>query len=237
MARRYWLDEDPIGKPVLLLSFGSKPFTIVGVANDVRSIGLDSDPAPMAYVSTAVAAMWNPMNLVIRTSGEPGSQVSAVRSSLGSIDPNIPVYEIRTVDELLSSSLGSRRFTMFLLGTFAAVALLLACVGLFGVMAYLVSQRTHEIGVRLALGARPGDVFRLIIGRGMALATAGSALGLAGAWAIGRFLESMLYQIKPSDPITLASAPVLLLAVAFLACYMPARRAMKVDPMVALRYE
>jgi putative ABC transport system permease protein len=237
MARRYWPNEDPIGKSVLLLSLGNKSFTIVGVATDVRSLGLDSDPAPMTYVSTAVAATWNPMNLVIRTSGEPASQVSAVRSALVSIDPNIPVYDIRTVDELLSNSLGSRRFTMFLLGTFAAVALLLACVGLFGVMAYLVSQRTHEIGVRLALGARPGDVFRLIIGRGMALATAGSALGLAGAWAIGRFLESMLFQIKPSDPITLASAPVLLLAVALLACYVPARRAMKVDPMVALRYE
>ncbi len=237
MARRYWPDEDPIGKPVMLLSLGRKTYTIVGVAGDVRSLGLDSDPAPMVYASTAVAATWNPMNLVIRTGGEPASQVSAVRSTLGSIDPNIPIYDIRTVDELLSNSLGSRRFTMFLLGTFAAVALLLACVGLFGVMAYLVSQRTHEIGVRLALGARPGDVFRLIIGRGMALASAGSALGLAGAWAIGRFLESMLYQIKPTDPITLASAPLVLLAVALLACYVPARRAMKVDPMAALRYE
>ena len=237
MARRYWPGEDPIGKPVMVMSFGKTPFMVVGVAGDVRSVGLESDPKPTVYASTPFAAGWNPMNLVFRTSGEPTAQVSAIRSTLGSIDPNIPTYEVRTVDDLLSTSLGSRRFTMFLLGTFAAVALLLACVGLFGVMAYLVSQRTHEIGVRLALGARPGDVFRLIIGRGMALATTGSALGLAGAWAIGRFLESMLYQIKPSDPIALASAPVLLLAVALLACYVPARRAMKVDPMVALRYE
>ena len=126
---------------------------------------------------------------------------------------------------------------MFLLGSFAAAALLLACVGLFGVMAYLVSQRTHEIGVRLALGARPGDVFRLIIGRGMALAAVGSTLGLAGAWMFGRVLESLLFQIPATDPITLVSAPVLLLTVALLACYVPARRAMRVDPMVALRYE
>jgi len=237
MARRYWPGEDPIGKPVVLVSFGNKPFTIVGVAGDVRGAALDSDPGPMAYTPTPFAASWNPMNLLIRTSGEPAAQVAAVRSTLGSIDPNIPVYDVRTLDELLANSLGSRRFTMFLLAVFAGVALLLACVGLFAVMAFLVSQRTHEIGVRLALGARPGDVFGLVIGRGMSLAAVGSALGVGGAWAIGRFLESMLYQIKPTDPLTLAAAPVALMVVALLACYVPARRAMKVDPMVALRYE
>ena len=237
MARRYWPGEDPIGKSVMLLSFGNKPFTVVGVVGNVRAFSLESDSAPMAYVSTPFAASWNPMNLVIRTSGEPTAQVSAIRSTVGSIDPNIALYGITTAEQLLSNSLGSRRFTMFLLAVFAGVALLLACVGLFGVMAYLVSQRTHEIGVRLALGAQPGDVFRLVIGRGMALASAGSALGLGGAWAIGRLLETMLYQVKPTDPITLASAAVVLLAVALLACYVPARRAMKVDPMVALRYE
>ena len=237
MARRYWPDEDPIGKSVTLMSFGRTPFTVIGVAGNVRTVALESDSNPMTYTSTPFAASWNPMNLVIRTSGDPASQVAAVRSQLASIDPNIPVYEVRTMDEIVAGTLGSRRFTMFLLAVFAGVALLLACVGLFAVMAYLVSQRTHEIGVRLALGARPGDVFRLVIGRGMTLAAAGSALGLGGAWAIGRFIESMLYQVKPTDPITLASAPVVLLVVALLACYVPARRAMKVDPMVALRYE
>ena len=237
MARRYWPDEDPIGKSVTLMSFGRTPFTVIGVAGNVRTVALESDSNPMTYTSTPFAASWNPMNLVIRTSGDPASQVAAVRSQLASIDPNIPVYEVRTMDEIVAGTLGSRRFTMFLLAVFAGVALLLACVGLFAVMAYLVSQRTHEIGVRLALGARPGDVFRLVIGRGMTLAAAGSALGLGGAWAIGRFIESMLYQVKPTDPITLASAPVVPLVVALLACYVPARRAMKVDPMVALRYE
>ena len=237
MARRYWPDEDPIGKSVTLVSFNKTAFTVIGVAGNVRTVALESDSNPMTYTPTPFAATWNPMNLVIRTSGDPAAQVAAVRSTLASIDQNIPVYEVRTMDEIVAGTLGSRRFTMFLLAVFAGVALLLACVGLFAVMAYLVSQRTHEIGVRLALGARPGDVFRLVIGRGMTLAGAGSALGLGGAWAIGRFIESMLYQVKPTDPITLASAPVVLLVVALLACYVPARRAMKVDPMVALRYE
>jgi putative ABC transport system permease protein len=237
MARRYWPGEDPIGKSVTLVSFGKTPFMVIGVAGNVRTVALDSDAAPMSYTSTPFAASWNPMNFAIRTSGDPASQAAAVRSTLAYIDPNVAVYEVRTADEIVAGTLGSRRFTMFPLAVFAGVALLLACVGLFGVMAYLVSQRTHEIGVRLALGARPGDVFRLVIGRGMTLASVGSVLGLGGAWAIGRFLESMLYQVRPTDPITLASAPVVLLVVALLACYVPARRAMKVDPMVALRYE
>lgn len=237
MARRFWPDEDPIDKSVGLLSIGDKPFTIIGVAGNVKTIGLESDANPVAYVPTAYASLWNPMNLVVRNAGDPASQIAALRSTLAAIDPNVPLYDIRTVDELLSDTLGSRRFTMFLLGSFAAAALLLACVGLFSVMAYLVTQRTHEIGVRLALGARPGDVFRLVIGRGMTLAAVGSSLGLAGAWIFGRFLESLLFQIPSTDPITLVGAPVLLLAVALLACYVPARRAMRVDPMVALRYE
>jgi putative ABC transport system permease protein len=237
MARRYWPGEDPIGKTVILRSFGGKPFMIIGVVGDVRSSGLDIEPGPMAYVPTAMAAGWNPMQLVVRTRTEPTAQASAVRGVLRSIDANVPVYDTQTVEQFLYDSLGARRFNMFLLGSFAAVALLLASVGLFGVMAYLVSQRTHEIGVRLALGARPRDVFRLVIGRGMLLALVGAAIGLAGAFGLARFLETLLFQVKPTDALVFAVAPVLLLGVALLACYVPARRAMKVDPMVALRYE
>jgi ABC-type antimicrobial peptide transport system permease subunit len=155
---------------------------------------------------------------------------------LRSIDANVPVYEIQTVEQLLYASLGSRRY-MFLLGSFAGVALLLASVGLFGVMAYLVSQQTHEIGIRMALGARPHEVFRLIIGRGLLMASIGAAVGLAAASGLARFLETLLFQVKPTDALAFTVAPALLLGVALLACYVPARRAMKVDPIIALRSE
>jgi putative ABC transport system permease protein len=161
----------------------------------------------------------------------------AVRGVLRSIDANVPVIEVQTVEQLLYDSLGSRRFNMFLLGSFAAVALLLASVGLFGVMAYLVSQRTHEIGIRLALGARPRDVFRLVIGRGTLLAAMGAAVGILAAFGLARYLETLLFQIKPHDGLAFTAAPALLLGVALLACYLPARRATKVDPVVALRHE
>jgi putative ABC transport system permease protein len=191
----------------------------------------------MAYVSTAVFARAIQSSLVVRTRTEPTAQTSVVRGVLRSIDANVPVFDIQTIEQRLYDSLGSRRFNMFLLGSFAGVALLLASVGLFGVMSYLVSQRTREIGVRLALGARPRDVFRLVIGRGMLLALAGAAVGAAGAFGLARFLETLLFQIRPTDPLTFTVTPALLLGVALLACYIPARRAMKVDPMVALRYE
>jgi putative ABC transport system permease protein len=237
MARRYWPGEDPLGKPVTLRSLGNKTYTIIGVAGDVRSLGPATEPGPTVYVSTAVMARAIQSRLVVRTRTEPAAQTAAVRGVLRSIDANIPVIDVQTIEQLLYDSLGSRRFNMFLLGSFAAVALLLASVGLFGVMAYLVSQRTREIGIRLALGAHPRDVFRLVIGRGMLLATIGAAVGLVTAFGLARYLETLLFQIKPTDALAFTVAPVLLLGVALLACYVPARRAMKVDPMVALRYE
>ncbi|HKX28279.1 MAG TPA: FtsX-like permease family protein, partial [Blastocatellia bacterium] len=225
------------GKPVILRSLGNKTYTIIGVAGDIRTIGLDTEPGPIAYVSTAVMARSIQSRLVIRTRTEPLAQTSAVRGVLRSIDTNVPVYDIQTIEQLLYDSLGSRRFNIFLLGSFAGVALLLASVGLFGVMTYLVSQRTHEIGIRLALGASPREILRLIVGRGMLLASIGAALGLVIAFGLARYLETLLFQIKPIDAPAFAAAPVLLLGVAVLACWIPARRAMKVDPMAALRFE
>jgi putative ABC transport system permease protein len=237
MARRYWPSEDPLGKPVTLRSLGDKTYTIIGVASDVRSLGPDAEAGPTAYVSTAVMARAIQSRLVVRTRAEPEAQTSAVRAVLRSIDANVPVYDIQTIEQLLYDSLGSRRFNTFLLGSFAGAALLLASVGLFGVMAYLVSQRTHEIGIRLALGARPRDVFQLVIGRGMILASTGAALGLTAAFGLSRYLETLLFQIKPTDALAFTVAPALLLGVALLACFVPARRAMKVDPLVGLRGE
>jgi putative ABC transport system permease protein len=235
MTRRYWPGEDPLGKTVFMGSFGGKERTIIGIAGDVRSFGLDAEPGAMIYIPAATAAFWTPMHLAIRTGAEPVAQTAAVRGVLRSLDANVPVYDIQPAEQLLYDSLGSRRFNLFLLGSFAGIALLLASVGLFGVMAYLVSQRTREIGVRLALGARPGAVFRLVIGRGMLLALIGTTAGLASAFGLARFLEALLFQVKPTDALAFTLAPLLLLGVALLACYVPARRAMKVDPMVALR--
>jgi putative ABC transport system permease protein len=237
MARRYWPGEDPLGKPVTLRSLGNRTYTIIGVAGDVRSLGPDTEPGPTAYVSTAVMARAIQSRLVVRTRTEPAAQTAAVRGVLRSIDANVPVIDTQTVEQLLYASLGSRRFNMFLLGSFAVVALLLASIGLFGVMAYLVSQQTHEIGIRLALGARQRDVFRLVIGRGMLLAAMGAAVGLVAAFGLARYLETLLFQIKPHDGLAFTAAPALLLGVALLACYLPARRATKVDPVVALRHE
>jgi putative ABC transport system permease protein len=237
MARRYWPGEDPLGKTVIMDSLGKKSRAIIGIAGDLRSFGLDAEPGALIYAPTAEIARGIQSRLVVRTRAEPTAQTSAVRGVLRSIDANVPIYDIQTVEQLLYDSLGSRRFNMFLLGSFAGVALLLASVGLFGVMAYLVSQRTHEIGIRLALGARPRDLFRLVIGRGLLLASIGAAVGLAAAFGLARFLGTLLFQVRPTDALSFTAAPVLLLGVALLACYVPARRAMKVDPLVALRRE
>jgi predicted permease len=236
MARRYWAGVDPIGRSFFWHSATGPRLTVVGVAGDVRNLSLETEPAPVVYLPST-AFRWNPMFLTIRTATDPASQTGAVRNAVRAIDPKVPISNVRTGEEILAVSIGPRRFTMFLLASFAGLALILASVGLFGVLSYLVSQRTHDIGVRLALGATPRDVFRLVVGRGMLLAGSGAAAGLAAAFWLSRALQALLFQVRPTDLITFATVVVVLLGVALIACYVPARRATRVDPVVALRYE
>jgi putative ABC transport system permease protein len=236
MARRYWPGVDPIGRTFFWHNLTGPRLTIVGVAGDVRNLALETDPAPVIYLPSTTHR-WNPTFLTIRTATDPTALVAAVRSVIRGVDPSVAISNIRTAEGILAASVGPRRFNMFLLGSFAAVALVLACVGLFGVMSYLVSQRTHDIGVRLALGAVPADIFRLVIGRGMVLAGGGALLGLAAAFWLSRSLEALLFQVRPTDLLTFATVVIVLLAVALIACAVPARRATRVDPVIALRYE
>lgn len=177
------------------------------------------------------------MALVVRTNIDPASAASAVEGAIHAVDKDQAVYSVRAMTEVIRTSVSSERLQMSLLGLFALVALALACVGIYGVMAHSVAQRTHEIGIRLALGARPNGILQLILRQGLVLALIGCAIGLAGAFAVTRLLSSMLYGVSPRDAVTFTGIPLLLLVVALLASYIPARRAMQVDPMVALRYE
>ncbi|MBO0799278.1 MAG: FtsX-like permease family protein, partial [Blastocatellia bacterium] len=173
--------------------------------------------------------------LVVRTAAEPLALAAAVRNEVHALDGAAPIFGVGTAEQTLGQTVAQPRFNMILLGLFAVVALLLASVGIYGVLANAVRQRTHEIGVRLALGARPGAVFRLVVRQGMRLAGIGIGIGIGGAFALTRYLESLLYQVKPADPLTFGGVVLLLLGVALLACWIPARRATKVDPLVALR--
>jgi putative ABC transport system permease protein len=234
IAQRFFPSGDPIGKRLNLCSLDPKPcwLTIVGVVGNVHQYGLDRAPTLDLYYSQG----W-PRYMVIRTASDPVVLAHAAIGEVRKFDPILPVTHVMTLDNLFSDSVSPRRFSTFLLGVFAAMALLLAAMGIYGVMSYVVSLRTNEIGIRMALGAQSGDIWRLVIGRGAQLAFAGVAFGLVGAFALTKLISSLLYGVKPSDPATFFGVALLLVSVALLACYVPARRAIRVDPMVALRYE
>ncbi|HEX4379655.1 MAG TPA: FtsX-like permease family protein, partial [Candidatus Acidoferrum sp.] len=234
VVRRFFSNDDPIGHRLNFCSLDPKPcwFSIVGVVGDVHQFGLEAGPTYDVYVPGA----W-PSHLLVRTANDPATIAAAVTRIVHEVDPNVPINEVITVDGLLSRSLSPRRFAMVLIGVLASLALALSAVGIYGVMSYTVGQRTQEIGVRMAMGAQPRDMLALILGRGARLALAGVAIGVLGALALTRFLSSLLFGVAPKDPLTFAAVALLLFAVALAACYFPARRAMRVDPMVALRYE
>ncbi len=234
MARRFWPGEDPLGKR---LKPGRSPLwqTVIDVAADARHTQLDAELRPMMYFP--YEGSWNPMSLAVRTAGEPASMAPTVRAVVRSLDPRLPLATARTLDVLVAESVGPRRFPMALLVVFAGMALALASLGLYGVTSYSVARRTHEIGVRMALGARPADVVRMIVGQGARLILAGLLAGLLSALALGKVLSGLLFGVGPRDPLTLVGVSVLLTGVALLAAYLPARRAVRIDPMIALRCE
>ncbi|HVH71800.1 MAG TPA: FtsX-like permease family protein, partial [Candidatus Dormibacteraeota bacterium] len=207
---------------------------IIGVVGDVKGDGLNATAKPEMY--TTLRGFWYAF-LVLRTNLDPSALASAVSKEITALDRGVPVYQVATMDQLLSSSLATERFNLFLLALFAALALGLAAIGIYGVLAFSVTSRTHEIGIRLALGARPGDVLRLIMRQGMRLVLAGIGLGVAGALALTRLMASLLYGVSATDPATFILGSVLLAIVALIACCVPARRAMRVDPIAALRIE
>jgi putative ABC transport system permease protein len=237
LARRYWPKQNPVGQQVKFgFGAGIQGVTIVGVVGDIKSDGFDAPSVPHIYVPLGQFA---PVNAVVflRSGGDAGNLGEAVRREVEKVDPNIPVHSISSMDQIIARSLADRRFALELLGIFAGVALLLAAIGIYGVMAYSFSQRTHEIGIRIALGAQGKDIFRMAVGEGMRLVVIGLAVGLLGAVALTRFVRTMLFGVSPADPLTFGAISAALAAVAFLACYIPARRATRVDPLVALRDE
>ena len=245
-ARKYFPNEDPIGKRINIALFNVQG-EIVGVIGHVQQWGPGNDAkaaveGQMEYPFMQLPPQLMPLvadadSVVLRTEGDPTAVMDAVRRGVRELDPREIVYGVQTLDEVLANSMAARRLSMILLGAFAALALALASVGIYGVISYLVGQRTHEIGVRMALGAQQSDVLRLILGEGSRMALVGVVIGVAAALGLTRLMKGMLFGVSASDPLTFMGVAIVLIVVALAACYIPARRAMRVDPMVALRYE
>jgi putative ABC transport system permease protein len=235
LADKVWPNENPVGKRLMLdYNRGKYGYEVVGVSSGVKHYGLKAEPRAEVFIPHAQNA-YLPMNLVVRTSSDPNRLVEAVKAQVREMDPTQPVSYLRTMDTLISRSVAVDRFSMWLLGLLASLALALAATGLFSLLSYLVSQRTHEIGVRMALGAQRRDIFQLVLGQGALLLAAGLAIGLVASFICTRLFSSLLFGVSATDPLTFMITPALLSLAALIACYVPARRATRVDPMVALR--
>jgi putative ABC transport system permease protein len=241
LAARYFASEDPIGKRLDLSGSPKDLREIVGVVADVRNYGVDAEVKPEVYVPLFQSApgylsgVTSALTIVLRSTIEPTALGQTLREQVQALDKDQPVSEIKTMEWYLADSMAQRRFNMLLLGVFAGLALVLAAVGIYGVIAYTVTQRTHEMGIRIALGARGADILRLVFSNAIGTTVVGILIGLAAAFGLTRLLQSLLYQVTATDPVVFVTIPLLLLAVAAIATYLPARRAMKVDPITALR--
>jgi putative ABC transport system permease protein len=253
LQREYWKDSDPVGQHIqlnsgralLLTAADSRApnrqargdtLTIVGVVGDIKTDGFDAAGTPHIYLPEPQAPPYNTV-VYLRTAADPGVLGEAIRRETQAVDPTIPVFGIQTMDEVVAQSMAARRFALEILGIFAIVAFLLACVGIYGVMAYAINQRTGEIGLRMALGARRGDILRVVLSEAALIVIAGVGAGLLGSLLVTRFLQTLLFDIRPTDPLTFGALTILLAVVALLASFIPARRASRIDPLIALRHE
>ena len=236
MARKLWPGESPIGRKIWVWYDEKFHREIVGVVGDTR-VSLDTEAESQMYVPFAQDAGWGTLSLAVRTRGEPTELAGAVRNEIRAVDKGVTIYNVKTLNDVVALSAAPRRTPMLLLSSFAGVAMLLAMLGIYGVTAYYVTQRTHEIGVRIALGAQMRDVLKLVLTRGVIFALAGIVIGVAGAFGLTRYLMTLLFGVRPIDLMTFVLVAAILMVVALLACVIPARRAAKIDPLVALRYE